>query len=112
MESKQKNEFWSVFQETFETGTEWKLESVEFDDILQEVVICVSFQNESNPYCPICRCTEVKLLPHKETKKGYYSFLGYKTFIHSPEIFVECSSHGKQRIKPPWEINMKKFSYK
>lgn len=108
MSTKQQKEFWSVFQTIFDTGKEWNLKSIEFDDIAQEVVIVVTFHTD-NPICPICKKTDVKFMLQNDSKKGYYSFLGYKTYINAPDLYIECTTHGTQRIKPPWEKKMEKY---
>lgn len=109
MSIEQQKMFWNVFRKTFETGDEWKLESIEFDEIQLEVVIFISYQGKNLPLCPVCQSNNVTVLPQREIKKGYYSFLGYQTYIHAPEILIHCPKHGSQKLKTPWENKLKCF---
>lgn len=96
-----------VFQKAVVSGKRWKVIHVEFNETEKYLIIQIHYINKMLFSCPICQSQLLKPVSKQIHRTGYYSFLGYKSFIEAPEIIVHCKEHGKQKIENPWNQKIK-----
>lgn len=100
---------YELFEKAIQTNGKWEVHDVQLDEIERKVVVHIKPVVEIVFRCPVCHEKGMGVVSHENKQTGYYSFLGYKTFIEAPELQVNCKQHGLQIIQSPWNQKLRQF---
>jgi tetratricopeptide (TPR) repeat protein len=83
----------------------WKVESVTAETSMDRVTVHIGHQEPVQFSCPRCRALCSVHGHSLEKVWRHLSSCGKETHLRAALPVVECSVHGRQEIRPPWEAS-------